>query len=297
MNVLIIGYGSIGKRHEEVLRKIDCISNIDLVSKQNIKDKQVYTSLEKAPLEEYDYFIVSSETFKHFEQLSYINERVKNKLVFCEKPLFEKHRLLNHVNDIYVGYVLRYHPLLQELKRLLDKEKIYFASVESGSYLPNWRIGSDYTKSYSASKEKGGGVVLDLSHELDYVEWLFGKSITSSCIQDKISELDIEAEDLAVFNLKTINSTQVNIILNYFSKIPVRKIIAHSKYSSFSVDLINNILFVQDINGDVVREIHESFCRNMMYKNMHLDILNNKNFAATYQDSINTMKLISKANK
>ena len=297
MNVLIIGYGSIGKRHEEVLRDIDGISNIDIVSKQNIKDKQVYSSLAKAPLENYDYFVISSETYKHFEQLDYINKMVENKLIFCEKPLFEDYKLLQPRNNIYVGYVLRYHPLLITLKRLIEKEKIYFASVESGSYLPNWRIGSNYSKSYSAFKEKGGGVLLDLSHELDYVEWLFGNSDTLSCIQDKVSELHIEAEDLAILNIKTNRNTYVNIILNYFSKIPTRKIIAHSMNSSFCVDLVNNTLFVQDAKGNTTREISDSFGRNMMYKSMHLDIFNSKEFAATYQDSINTMKLISKANK
>ena len=154
MNVLIIGYGSIGKRHEEVLRDIDGISNIDIVSKQNIKDKQVYSSLVKVPLENYDYFVVSSETFQHFEQLSYINNKVKNKIIFCEKPLFETYQDILLNNEVYVGYVLRFHPLMQILKELTTDEIIYFVSIESGSYLPSWRKGSDYKKSYSASSEK-----------------------------------------------------------------------------------------------------------------------------------------------
>ncbi|WP_201571886.1 Gfo/Idh/MocA family protein [Psychrobacter nivimaris] len=297
MNVLIIGYGSIGKRHEEVLREIDGISNIDIVSKQNIKDKRVYPSLDKAPLEKYDYFIISSETFKHFEQLSYINQKVENKLIFCEKPLFEDYKFFKPKNDIYVGYVLRYHPLLKTLKQIIDKENIYFSSVESGSYLPNWRIEGDYRKSYSASKKKGGGVLLDLSHELDYVEWLFGITDAMSCMTEKVSELDIEAEDLAVLNLKTDRNTHVNIILNYFSKIPIRKIIAHSKNSTFYVDLINNTLIVQDRNGVKLREIAETFDRNMMYRDMHIDVLGERLYAATYQQAISILKIINRINE
>ena len=293
MNVLIIGYGSIGKRHEEVLREIDSISNIDIVSKQNIKDKQVYSSLEKAPLEEYDYFIVSSETFKHFEQLNYINNKVQNKIIFCEKPLFETHQVVSLNNDVYVGYVLRFHPLMQLLKELTTDEIIYFASIESGSYLPNWRKGGDYKKSYSASSKKGGGVVSDLSHELDYIEWLFGKACEVNSMKDKISELDINAEDLAIITLKTERKTLVNIILNYFSKIAVRNILAHSSEKSFNLDLINGTLKVQDKNGEIIRYEKKHLERNAMYRDMHLDVLKEKNYVTSYQEGINIVKLIS----
>ena len=63
MNVLIIGYGSIGRRHDEVLQEIDFISQVNLINKQNIKDRVVYKSLEDVEaLEYYDYFVIASET-------------------------------------------------------------------------------------------------------------------------------------------------------------------------------------------------------------------------------------------
>lgn len=84
MKVLIIGYGSIGKRHYEVLSKFSQIKLINLITKQEIK---VFKFLED--INTYDYFVIASETNKHFEQLKFLEENVKNKLIFCEKPLFE----------------------------------------------------------------------------------------------------------------------------------------------------------------------------------------------------------------
>jgi len=90
LKVLIIGFGSIGKRHYEVLSKLSKVQTIDLVTKQNIKDKICYRNLEGVDnINQYDYFVIASETNKHFEQLKFLEENVKNKFIFCEKPLFE----------------------------------------------------------------------------------------------------------------------------------------------------------------------------------------------------------------
>ena len=76
MNILIIGYGSIGKRHEEVLTSINKNFNIHIVTKQDIKDKVTYKNLQDIKdVSVYDYFIIASETYKHFEQLKFLNSR------------------------------------------------------------------------------------------------------------------------------------------------------------------------------------------------------------------------------
>ncbi|MFA5462069.1 MAG: Gfo/Idh/MocA family oxidoreductase, partial [Sulfurimonas sp.] len=126
MKVLIIGYGSIGKRHHDVLSKFSQIKTIELVTKQNIETMTCYKSLEYIEnINEYDYLIIASETNKHFEQLNYLEEKVKDKLVFCEKPLFESKKILDVKNNrVFVGYVLRFHPLLEKLKEFLKNEHI-----------------------------------------------------------------------------------------------------------------------------------------------------------------------------
>ena len=131
MKVLIIGFGSIGKRHYEVLSKLSKVQSIDLVTKQDIQEKVCYKNLEVVDnINQYDYFVISSETNKHFEQLKFLKENVKNKLIFCEKPLFESKQDIEIKNNIvFVGYVLRFHPLLEKLKEMIKEEKILLVNV------------------------------------------------------------------------------------------------------------------------------------------------------------------------
>ena len=69
---------------------------------------------------------------------------------------------------------MRFHPVIQYLKKEIGKRKINFISINLSSYLPNWRKNIDYKKSNSAKKIFGGGLLLELSHELDYIRWIFG---------------------------------------------------------------------------------------------------------------------------
>lgn len=117
MRILVIGYGSIGQRHKRILESLD--AKVDIVTKQKLSDKTTFKSLKSVKnLKKYDYFIIASETTKHFQQLKYLDSKVKNKKIFCEKPLFETDKKLDIKNNkVYVGYVLRFHPLLQKLKK------------------------------------------------------------------------------------------------------------------------------------------------------------------------------------
>ena len=99
---------------------------------------------------------------------------LKNIKVLIEKPLFHKFYNINlRKNQYFIGYNMRFNPLIQKLKKLIKKNKIWNVNIICSSFLPNWRK-QKYFKSYSAIKRKGGGVLLDLSHELDYTKFLFG---------------------------------------------------------------------------------------------------------------------------
>ena len=134
MKVLIIGYGSIGKRHYEVLSKFSQIKLINLITKQEIDNIKVFKFLEDVDdINTYDYFVIASETNKHFEQLKFLEENVKNKFIFCEKPLFESKKDLEIKNNkVFLGYVLRFHPLLEKLKEFVKNENIILVNAKSG---------------------------------------------------------------------------------------------------------------------------------------------------------------------
>jgi len=295
LNALVIGFGSIGKRHVEVLSKTELIEKIDIVTAQNISGYKTFKSLEKIDdLDQYDYFVIASETFKHFDQIDYLEKKTKNKIIFCEKPLFESDRELKIVNnDVFVGYVLRFHPLLQKLKSLLENEKILSATINCGQYLPTWRNGIDYRISYSAHKSKGGGVLLDLSHEIDYAQWLFGNMIDIRSYQTKISDLEIDSDDLVTMISKTEKGIVITLSINYISKITYRKIMVHTNENTYELDFINSLLIQKNKDGSELKYQSEVLERNTMFEKMHTSVLSDHRSICTYQEAQNVMKTIS----
>lgn len=295
MKVLIVGFGSIGRRHYEVLSKISQVQTIDLVTKQNIENKKCYKSFEEIKnINGYDYFVIATETNKHFEQLKYLEDNVKDKFIFCEKPLFETKKELDIKNNkVFVGYVLRFHPLLEKLKEFLKDEKIISANAKCGQYLPSWRPNSDYKNCYSAEKEEGGGVLLDLSHEIDYVQWLCGKIQTLHSIQCKISDLDINSDDLTMLIGKTDKNVLVNISIDYISKITHRKLIVETLEHTYELDFIVNKLVKKNKSGFEELYDFENLERNYMFKKMHLDIFNQQKNICTFKEALEVMDTIS----
>lgn len=295
MKVLIIGFGSIGKRHYDVLSKLSEVQSIDLVTKQNIENIVCYKNLEIVEnINQYDYFVIASETNKHFEQLKFLEENVKNKLIFCEKPLFEsKQDLKIRNNKVFIGYVLRFNPLLEKLKEFIKNENILLINAKCGQYLPSWRPNSDYRDCYSAKKEEGGGVLLDLSHEIDYVQWLAGQIIELQSYQVKISDLEINSDDLTMLIGKTDKNIFVNISIDYISKITHRKLFVETFENSYELDFIENKLVKKDKAG--FEEIFSSLNlkRNYMFEQMHLDIFNEQKSVCTFKEALEVMDTIS----
>lgn len=295
MQVLIIGYGSIGKRHEEVLSTFSHIKSIHVVTKQTLANKITFPSLETVEnLDNYDYIIIASETYKHMSQLEYLALHVSHKLIFCEKPLFETEKILPMSNNtVFIGYVLRFHPLLKKIKTLLFNEKVLSVNVYCGQYLPTWRPNIDYTTSYSAKKSEGGGVLLDLSHELDYIQWLFGIMSDIQSYQLKISDLEIDSDDIVTLIAKTQKGVVVSLSMDYISKITRRQMLIHTIAHTYELDFINNSLIQKDKLGLEKRYEVENLERNSMFKEMHQSILGKDTIACTYLEAQSVMKTIA----
>lgn len=294
MRVLIIGYGSIGKRHCEVLSNFKEIESIDVVTKQQLNDRKTFLSLEAVDtLESYDYIIISSQTNKHYEQLSYLEQHVEGKIILCEKPLFETDRELHVKNNIvYVGYVLRFHPLLQRLKELLKNETVLSANAACGQYLPAWRPNTDYTKCYSAKKDEGGGVLLDLSHEIDYVEWLFGNLTEIKSYQKKISDLEIDSDDFTTLLGVTDKNIIVNITIDYISKITHRTLHVNTLENSYKLDFIKATLTQNDKKSLEQIYSFSNLEKNYFFESMHKSILKKESTCSSFVEAKNVMKTI-----
>lgn len=101
---------------------------------------------------------------------------------------------------LMIGYNLRFSPSLKRFRELLGEGIIgEFLSVrcEVGQYLPSWRPESDYRQGVTAKRELGGGALLELSHEIDYLRWIFGEVEWVRATLSQQSKLEIDVEDSA----------------------------------------------------------------------------------------------------
>ena len=159
MNVLIIGFGSIGKRHFSVLSNMKKIKNIKICTNSNIKLTLKIDLDSKNKRIQSDYIIISSQTSDHLKHLSFINKTLNNKVILVEKPIFHSKNiklLSNKNNKIFVGYNLRFDPMILYLKKFFNNKnltKLLNVTVYCGSYLPNWRNNINYKLNYSKKKE------------------------------------------------------------------------------------------------------------------------------------------------
>lgn len=294
MRTLIISMGSIGRRHYEVLNQMGF--KADAVSSQNLENIKIYKDLNQVDLNSYDYFIIASATHLHYGHLSYIDSKVRGKIIFCEKPLFDKFQNFSPNNQILIGYNLRFHPLILKLKDMLKNQNILSIEARCGQYLPTWRK-MDYTKSYSADKERGGGVLLDLSHEIDYIRFLCGfKLELIKGVQDKISNLNITSDDISMI-LARSNGALINISLNYLSKMPNRQIFVETNDNSYHLDLIANELKITNKDRLTTLINEPNLDRNALFMAMHADALGLQKYICKLSEALDTMRLIDQIQK
>ncbi len=289
---LVIGAGSIGLRHIEVLNDIG--QKTAVVTKRNDLKLYKYNDT-KSALYNFnpDYIIIANETNKHISELQKILDCGYKNKILIEKPIsnnLEEKKLLNVSNKhIYVGYNLRYHPFIKFIKKLMKKENVLTVNIYVGQFLPDWRPKRKYNKTYSSNKQKGGGVLLELSHEIDYMLLLFGKCLDNYSFSSKLSDLEINCDDSYVGIFKFEHCKQISCNFNLIDKKGRREILINTTNNSYKFDFVNNALTTNKNT-----EIFE-FNKNDTYKNMHLDILNNNGrLACDFKEGWKVLKFINK---
>lgn len=294
MKVLIIGLGSIAQKHIDAINKIDqsasiyaLRSNTNSKSFTNIIDLYNLTDVPN----DIDFILISNPTSLHSKTILKVIDF--NKPLFIEKPVFDSIinneeivRLIEKKNiKTYVGCNLRFHPALNFIKSYLNSgnSKINEVNVYCGSYLPNWRPQQDYTKSYSANQKLGGGVHLDLIHELDYTIWLFGKPINYNSIKRKVSNLSIDTFDYANYNL-SYPDFNVSITLNYYRTSPKRHIEIVLENETLVCDLLTSTILNND---NKIIFIDNEFDSSKTYLNQMNYFIDNLNNEYIYMNNIN----------
>ena len=294
MKVVIIGYGSIGKRHAGIISSMNAISKVTVLSSQLNIPYETITSLDQIPKLKPDYIVIASNTVLHHEQLAYLEQNLQGSKILVEKPLFDSfYDFKIKRNKVFVGYNMRFYPLMSLIREKIFKKNLWIIKVFCGSYLPEWRPGRDYRDVYSSKIEEGGGVLLDLSHELDYVQWLTGKISLEYVRSEKVSDLEIDTDDLLLLAGKAKNCATVHICLNYFTRRPTRQILIDGEGISLQADLIANKLLLceNDETSEFTWTDHE---RNQSYLAQHQAIINDDlSIVCTFKEGLDTMRLIN----
>jgi predicted dehydrogenase len=272
VKILFTGLGSIGTRHLKLLKQRNedhrflAYRSGKGENKKKYSGVEEYSDLQQALQEKPDVAFITNPTHLHVPT-AISCARVGCDL-FIEKPLsdslegVEKLEKLAAGKDLitYLACNLRFHPVLVKTRELLEAGKIgsvrYFR-VECGSYLPDWRPARDYRSSYSADPDRGGGVLLDLIHEIDYSCWLFGRPDNVKGAARKISDLKIKSNDFAEMIFEFDADLSGSIQLDYFSRVPRRMVQIQGEKGMLVGDLLQNNVKLQTAETEELIEFEE----------------------------------------
>jgi len=257
MKVLIIGLGSIALKHIKALQELYPSVVIYALRRKGEPSKGIKGVVEVFDIDEItmdtlSFILISNPTAVHYQTIKEVI--AYKKPLFIEKPLFgalskEAKELITEVEKqeipTYVACNLRYLECIAKTKELLANKRVNEVNVYCGSYLPDWRPNVDFRKVYSANKEMGGGVHIDLIHELDYVYWLFGTPTCTQSFFSNKSSLNITAYDYANY-LWEYDDFSVSVVLNYYRRDSKRTLEILTDEGTYLVDLLKNNISYND---------------------------------------------------
>lgn len=240
MKFLIAGLGSIGRRH---LRNLISLGEKNIVllrtrkatlSDDNLVDFPVETDLKEA-LQKHkpEAVIVANPTSLHLDVAIPAAEAGCH--ILLEKPVSNSLERLDVLQStaqksgskILVGFQFRYHPTLSKAHELIQSDaigKVLTAHAHWGEYLPQWHPWEDYRQSYAARADLGGGVIVTLTHPLDYLRYLIGEVDSLWSFNGHISPLEVDVEDVAEIGLKFNNGAIGGVHLNYVQRPPIHRL-------------------------------------------------------------------------
>ncbi len=235
MKFLLVGFGSIGRRHFQnlvTLGEKDILfyrTHQSTLDDTALADYQVEPDLVSALAQNPDAVIIANPTAYHLDAA--IPAARQGCHILLEKPISHSMQRVEEFSKIVqesgsrvlVGFQFRYHPNLLKIKELLEGQKIgRVLSFRShwGEYLPDWHPWENFRNSYAARKELGGGVLLTLCHNFDYCRWLFGEGEIHSSILGYSSGFDINVEDTAEVVMKFAENVIGSLHLNFTQQPP-----------------------------------------------------------------------------
>jgi predicted dehydrogenase len=265
MKFLIAGLGSIGRRH---FRNLISLGQKDIVllrsHRATLPDDElsgypVETDLNEALRKHKPHaVIVSNPTALHLDVALPAAEAGCH--ILLEKPVSHSLDGLDALQTaadksgsrILVGFQFRYHPALQKARTIIHSGqlgRVLTAHVHWGEYLPNWHPWEDYRQSYAARADLGGGVIVTLTHALDYLRFMLGDVESLWSFNGHISPLEMDVEDLAEIGLRFSSGQIGGVHLNYVQRPPVHQFEIVGTAGTLHCDHMDGILHFQKMSA------------------------------------------------
>lgn len=310
--VAVIGLGNISHRHRRNLKVLYPESKIIAVSAREEVIKELpenvdylASSIEEVLSLKPQLAVVASPANLHLNHARRLIEADVPCLI--EKPLSinyeEAEEFINFKAGSQipcaVGYCLRYMPTALKMRQLIKDDvlgEVYNISIAVGQYLPEWRKNIDYRKTVSAQKQLGGGALLELSHELDYANWLFGPLKPLHSVLRSSKKLNLDVEDLVDVVLSTKTGSLVNIHLDFLQCTPQRYCTVIGANGRIHWDLIANTIDISLKHRNDELICFKDWQANDMYidmlKDFHNWCTNKQHSAIDLEQGAQTLKLI-----
>jgi len=252
MRILVVGLGSIGRRHLGNILSLG-YTDVTLVSRnpstqESYPELKIYDELSTAlATQKFDAAVLCTPTAQHTAGLLALL-RAQIEMIYLEKPVSHNfdgwEEVLREYHSykpwVCVGFDLHFDPGLGFVKKQLEAGAIgqlLALNAFVGQYLPDWRPHEDYRKGMSARKETGGGVMLDLVHEFDYLQWLAGPATEVACILRQSGSLEIETEDTADVLIRFESGLTGSLHLDYLQRQLIRQCVLTGTKGSMVWDL------------------------------------------------------------
>jgi predicted dehydrogenase len=281
---VVVGLGSIGTRHARVLRELGL--RVVTVSRREGGD---YGSIAQAIAgANPDYAVIATETARHAGDLQELAQAGFHGKVLVEKPLFATpapppRYPFSHVS---VGYNLRFHPVMTALAESLRGREVITVAAYVGQDIRDWRPGRDHRATASATADAGGGVLRDLSHELDYLLWLFGPWHRVAALGGASGARDIDVDDHLDLLLDMQRAPSVHVHMDYLDRQGIRRIRVNVDDDTIEADLVGSRLAVNGKATEIPSE------RDQTYRDMHVAAMQGASPACSLPEALGVVHLI-----
>ena len=312
----LVGLGSIGRRHLRLIHKIRPDIDVILVRSgigehwpEEKLAHRIVRSVNEAVSEQVQAAVIASPSSLHIEQSQKFAEKKIHLLI--EKPLSNNRQGIDELIDTVthhkivalVGYIFRYDPGAKRFREIIEGNylgNLVHAHIECGSYLPEWRPDQNYKETASACVEKGGGVLLELSHEIDYMRWFLGEISSVQALIYNSGLLGINVEESADLIFETKQGMPVSMHLDFNRRHPSRFCKLQGENGELVWDALQKKIIWRLADGEIKTEafpMNRDYCYIQQLTHFFDCIENKSKPAVSITDAAATLKLIEAAKR